>query len=140
MALPGRSKVITRYSQDFKLLISHPLAGKGAVGRYIGLPPGHTHTRVLKLSEVKQRLSAMGEIMEKYIEKLALQKKNPTPALTQLLALKVHYFTGDILKAVQRAPVHGVYDIRTIERFLQTHAQGRDAIKTLFDQTPYDDD
>ena len=82
----------------------------------------------------------MGEIMEKYIEKLALQKKNPTPALTQLLALKVHYFTGDILKAVQRAPVHGVYDIRTIERFLQTHAQGRDAIKTLFDQTPYDDD
>ena len=134
-----RDRVII-YSHDFKLLVSHPLAGKGAVGRYIGLPPGHTHTRVLKLSEVKQRLSAMGEIMEKYIEKLALQKKDPAPALTQLLALKVHYFTGDILKAVQRAPVHGVYDIRTIERFLQAHARGRDAIKTLFDQTPYDDD
>ena len=127
------------YSHDFKLLISHPLAEKGATGRYIGLPPACTHAKVLKLSEVKQRLSAMGQVMETYAEKLILQKKDPTPALNALLALKVHYFTEDILKAVQRAMDHGVYDIKTIERFLKTHAQGRDAIKTLFDQSPDDE-
>jgi transposase len=128
------------YSHDFKLLISHPLAEKGATGRYIGLPPTHTHARVLKLAEVEQRLSAMGEIMQQYAQKLMLQKKDPTPALNALLALKVHYFTEDILKAVSRAMDHGVYDIKTIERFLKTHAQGRDAIKTLFDQLPADED
>jgi transposase len=128
------------YSHDFKLLTSHPLAEKGATGRYIGLPPTHTHARVLKLSEVTQRLSAMGEIMQQYAQKLTLQKKDPTPALNALLALKVHYFTEDILKAVSRAMDHGVYDIKTIERFLKTHAQGRDAIKTLFDQLPDDED
>jgi transposase len=128
------------YSHDFKLLISHPLAEKGATGRYIGLPPAYTHSRVLKLSEVKQRLWAMGRVMETYTEKLILQKKDPTPALNALLALKVHYFTEDILKAIGRAMDHGVYDIKTIERFLKTHAQGRDAIKTLFDQSPDDED
>lgn len=128
------------YSHDFKLLISHSLAEKGATGRYIGLPQAYTHARVLKLSEVKQRLSAMGQVMEQYAEKLTRQKKDPTPALNALLALKVHYFTEDILKATRRAMDHGVYDIRTIERFLKAHAQGRDAMKTLFDQLPDDAD
>ncbi len=127
------------YSHDFKLLISHPLAEKGATGRYIGLPPAFTHAKVLKLSEVKQRLSAMGQVMETYAQKLILQKKDPTAALNALLALKVHYFTEDILKAISRAMDHGVYDVKTIERFLGTHAQGRDAIKTLFDQLPDDE-
>jgi len=127
------------YSHDFKLLISHPLAEKGATGRYIGLPQAYTHARVLKISEVKQRLSAMGQVMETYAEKLTRQKKDPTVALNALLALKVHYFTGDILKAIQRAMDHGVYDVKTIERFLHAHAQGRDAMKTLFDQSPDDE-
>ena len=127
------------YSHDFTLLVSHPLAEKGATGRYIGLPPAYTHGRVLKLSEVKQRLFAMGVIMEKYAEKLILQKKDPTVALNALLALKVHYFTEDILKAIGRAMDHGVYDVKTIERFLKSHAQGRDAMKTLFDQSPDDE-
>jgi hypothetical protein len=52
----------------------------------------------------------------------------------------VHYFTEDILKAVDRAMNHGVYDIKTVERFLKAHTQGRDAIKTLFDQIPDDED
>lgn len=124
------------YSHDFKLLIAHPLAEKGARGRYIGLPPTYTHALVLNLSDVKQRLSAMGQVMETYVEKLILQKKNPTSSLNMLLALKVNYFTEDILKAVGRAMDHGVYDVKTIERFLKNHAQGRNAIKTLFDQTP----
>jgi transposase len=128
------------YSHDFKLLIAHPLAEKGAAGRYIGLPPACTHPRVLKLSEVKQRLSAMGPVMETYAGKLSRQKKDPTAALNALLALKVHYFTEDILKAIGRAMNHGVYDVKTIERFLKTHTQGRDAIKTLFDQSPDDED
>ncbi|MDP1870911.1 MAG: IS21 family transposase [Gallionella sp.] len=128
------------YSHDFKPLSTYPLAEKNAVGRYIGLPPTHTHGRTLKLSEVRQRLSAMGAIMETYAEKLSRQKKDPTPALNALLALKVHYFTEDILKAIGRAMDHGVYDVKTIERFLKTHAQGRDAIKTLFDQLPDDED
>lgn len=127
------------YSHDFKLLISHPLAIKGAAGRYIGLPPANTHARVLRISEVKQRLSAMGANMEKYMEKLVQQKKDATTALNSLLALKVHYNTEDILKAVSRATTHGVYDVKTIERFLKTHAQGRDAIKSLFDQSPDDE-
>jgi len=127
------------YSHDFRLLIAHPLAEKGATGRYIGLPPVHTHAQVLKLSEVKQRLSDMGPVMEKYVQKLTQQKKDPTFTLTALLALKVNYFTEDILKAIGRAMDHGVYDVKTIERFLKAHAQGRDAIKTLFDQSPSDE-
>jgi len=133
------SDQIIIYSHDFKLLIAHPLAEKGATGRYTGLPPTTIHAWVLKLGEVKQRLFAMGATMEKYAQKLILQKKDPTVALNALLALKVHYFTEDILKAVQRAMDHGVYDIKTIERFLNTHAQGRDAMKTLFDQLPDDE-
>ncbi|MCK9205036.1 MAG: IS21 family transposase [Bacteroidales bacterium] len=127
------------YSHDFKLLISHPLAEKGATGRYIGLLPTYAHPLILKLSEVKQRLSSMGRVMEAYVEKLVRQKKDPTQALNALLALKVHYFTEDILKAIGRAMDHGAYDVKTIERFLKAHAQGRDAIKTLFDQLPDDE-
>ena len=77
--------------------------------------------------------------METYVEKLILQKKDPTFSLNSLLALKVHYYTEDILKAIDRAMKHGVYDVKTIERFLKTHTQGRDAIKTLFDQNPDDE-
>jgi transposase len=123
------------YSNDFKLLVRHPLAGKGTQERYIGLPPTYTHGRVLDISQVKQRLAAMGGVMEAYVEKLILLKKDPTYSLNALLALKVHYYTEDILKAVGRAMDHGVYDIKTIERFLKTHTQGRDAIQTLFDQS-----
>jgi len=54
----------------------------------------------------------MGEVMEKFTEKLILQKKDPTMTLNALLALKVHYFTEDILKAIGRAMDHGVYDIK----------------------------
>lgn len=129
------------YSPDFKLLVEHPLATKGDKSRYIGLPNNSTQTQGrLTLSQVKQRLSAMGKGMETYVEKLILQKKDPTYSLNTLLALKVHYYTEDILKAVGRAMKHGVYDVKTIERFLKTHTQGRDAIKTLFDQIPdYED-
>jgi len=134
------SDQIIIYSHDFKLLISHPLAAKGTQGRYIGLPGAHAHVRVLKLDQVRQRLSAMGSVMETYVEKLIHQKKDPTPSLNALLALKVHYFTEDILKAVNRAMIHGVYNIKTIEGMLHDHAPGRDAMKTLFDQTPYDED
>jgi hypothetical protein len=82
----------------------------------------------------------MGEAMEKYVEKLVTQKKDPTTILTKLLALKVVYSTEDILMAVNRALHHGVYDIKTIESFLLTHARPLNAIKTLFDQHPgYED-
>jgi hypothetical protein len=80
----------------------------------------------------------MGGVMEEYIQRLTHQKKDPTPALNALLALKVHYFTEDILKAVIRAMDYGVYDVKKIEGFLKNHTQGRDAIKTLFDQLPDD--
>jgi hypothetical protein len=60
--------------------------------------------------------------------------------LTKLLSLKVIYSTEDILMAVGRALQHGVYDIKTIEGFLKTHARPLNAIKTLFDQQPgYED-
>lgn len=129
------------YSYDFKLLAEHPLAVKGDKGRYIGLPRTYTQTQSQPtLSQIKQRLSAMGKVMEAYVEKLVLHKKDPTFSLSTLLSLKVNYYTEDILKAVDRAMKHGVYDVKTIERFLKTHTQGRDAIKTLFDQIPdYED-
>ncbi len=129
------------YSHDFKLLSEYPLAEKGDKVRYIGLPRTDSQAQSrLTVSQIKQRLSAMGPIMDAYVEKLILHKKDPTFSLSTLLSLKVHYYTEDILKAVDRAMKHGVYDVKTIERFLKTHAQGRDAIKTLFDQIPdYED-
>jgi len=128
------------YSHDFKLLITHPLAGKDAKDRYIGRPSAPSPIRGLKLPDVTQRLNAMGEVMIQYTQKLISQKKDATAALNALLALKVHYFSEDILKAVSRALAHGVYDVKTIERFLKAHAQGRNAMRTLFDQTPCDED
>ena len=78
----------------------------------------------------------MGQVMEKYVEKVMVQKKDPTTMLIKLLALKVNYSTQDILLAVKRALDHGVYDMKTIESFLSTHAQPLNAIKALFDQQP----
>lgn len=135
------SNQVIIYSPDFKLLVQHPLAEKGDKVRYIGLPHTEPQTQSrLTVSQLKQRLSAMGPIMDAYVEKLILHKKDPTFSLNTLLSLKVHYYTEDILKAVHRALHHGIYDVKTIERFLKTHTQGRDAIKTLFDQIPdYED-
>ena len=128
------------YTPDFEQLSTYAIPSKGSVSRYIGLPPRGTHTTSIKLPDVKQRLNSMGEPMGKYVEKLVLQKKDPTAMLTKLLALKVLYSTQDILMAVGRAYLHGVYDIKVIERFLLTHARPLNAIKTLFDQQPgYED-
>jgi transposase len=128
------------YTPDFEQVIAYAFPDKGSASRYIGLPPAYKHTSRIKLSDVKQRLNSMGEAMEKYVEKLVTQKKDPTTILTKLLALKVVYRTEDILIAVNRALNHGVYDIKTIESFLMTHARPVNAIKTLFDQQPgYED-
>jgi hypothetical protein len=128
------------YTSDFKQISTYALPVKGSAGRYIGLPPSYTHTTRIKLSDVKKRLISMGEVMEKYVEKVVIQKKNPTTMLTKLLALKVLYSTEDILMAVDRALNHGVYDIKTIEGFLKVHARPLNEIKTLFDQQPdYED-
>jgi hypothetical protein len=128
------------YAPDFEQLSRYAIPAKGSLSRYIGLPPSHTHTSRLKLPDVKQRLNSMGDAMEKYVEKLVTQKKDPSVMLTKLLSLKVIYSTEDILMAVGRALQHGVYDIKTIEGFLKTHALPLNAIKTLFDQQPgYED-
>jgi transposase len=128
------------YTPDFEQVSTYAIPAKGSASRYIGLPPAYKHTSRIKLSDVKQRLISMGEAMEKYVEKLVTQKKDPTTILTKLLALKVVYSTEDILMAVNRALHHGVYDIKTIESFLLTHARPLNAIKTLFDQHPgYED-
>ena len=129
------------YSPVFEQLVVHKLPAKGVSLRYIGLPePSYKHKTSIRLPDLKQRLCSMGEAMEKYVEKLVTQKKYPTTVLTKLLSLKVIYSTEDILMAVNRALQHGVYDIKTIESFLATHARPLNAIKTLFDQQPgYED-
>lgn len=129
------------YSPVFEQLIAHAIPAKGTSSRYVGLPDAaFKHKTGIKLSDVKQRLNSMGEAMEKYVEKLVARKKDPTTMLTKLLSLKVIYSTEDILIAVNRALQHGVYDIKTIESFLATHARPLNAIKTLFDQQPgYED-
>jgi transposase len=124
------------YSPDFEKAAAYAIPLKGSVLRYIGLPPSYHHTSRIKLSDVKQRLISMGTEMEQYVEKIMHLKKDPISMLTKLLSLKVTYSTEDILMAVKRALNHGVYDIKTIERFLNTHAQPLNAIKTLFDQQP----
>jgi hypothetical protein len=78
----------------------------------------------------------MGPVMEKYVERVIAQKKDPGPMLIKLLSLKITFSTQDILMAVKRALDHGVYDMKTIESFLSTHAHPLNAIKTLFDQQP----
>jgi len=124
------------YSPGFEQIKVHALPPKGSPERYVGRPDATEHTPKIKLSDVKQRLGSMGQVMEKYVEKVVAQKKDPAPMLIKLLSLKVTYSTQDILMAVKRALDHGVYDIKTIESFLSTHAQGLNAIKTLFDQQP----
>ena len=125
------------YAPGFEQLMAYAIPAKGSAVRYIGLPPGGgKHTTSIKLPDVKQRLISMGGSMEKYVERLVAQKKNPTTILTKLLSLKVTYSTEDILMAVDRALNHGVYDIKTVESFLMTHARPMNAIKTLFDQQP----
>jgi hypothetical protein len=128
------------YSPGFEQIKVHAIPLKGSPIRYIGLPPSTEHSTKIKLCDVKQRLGSMGVVMEKYVEKVVAQKKDPGAMLTKLLSLKVIYSTQDILMAVKRALDHGVYDMKTIESFLSTHAQPLNAIKTLFDQQPgYED-
>lgn len=122
------------YSPGFEQIAVHSIPEKGSAQRYIGRPSGLEHTPKIKFSDIKQRLISMDAVMEKYVQKVVLAKKDPAPMLTRLLALKVTYATQDILMAVRRALDHGVYDIKTIESFLSTHAQPLHAIKTLFDQ------
>ncbi len=124
------------YSPVFEQIKVHAIPEKGSSQRYVGLPQEPDHITKIKLSDVKQRLNSMGPIMEKYVEKVISQKKEPAQMLTKLLALKVMFSTQDILMAVKRASEHGVYEIKTIESFLSTHAQPLNAIKTLFDQQP----
>jgi len=124
------------YSPGFEQIVAHAQPEKGSAARYIGRPAGTEHSIRIKLSDVKQRLNNMGQVMEKYVEKVMVQKKDPTTMLIKLLALKVNYSTQDILLAVKRALDHGVYDMKTIESFLSTHAQPLNAIKALFDQQP----
>jgi transposase len=134
-----REQVII-YSPGFEQLAAHTIPENGSSQRYIGRPLGVEHTPKIKISDVKQRLVSMDAVMEKYVQKVVLAKKDPGPMLTKLLALKVTFSTQDILMAVRRALDHGVYDIKTIESFLSTHAQPLNAIKTLFDQQPgYED-
>jgi hypothetical protein len=122
------------YTPDFEQVCVYTLSEKGSLRRYTGLPPEGKRPSGIKLPEVKQRLFSMGEVMKRYVEKLVGQKKDPTTSLTKLLALKVTYSADDILMAVDRAYQHGVYDVRTIESFLKTHARPLHALKNLFDQ------
>jgi transposase len=129
-------KQVIIYTPDFEIASTYAIPVKGDANRYIGLPASYTHTTRIKLPDVKQRLVSMGGEMDKYVEKVMIHKKYPAGMLTKLLALKVTYSTEDILMAVGRALNHGVYDIKTIESFLKTHARPLNEIKTLFDQQP----
>ncbi|MEI6898861.1 MAG: hypothetical protein WCL00_03190 [Bacteroidota bacterium] len=93
MRITGERVII--YTPTFEQLIAYAIPYKGFAVRYSGLSPvGFKHTTGIKLSDVKQRLISMGGSMEKYVENLASNKKDPT-ILTKLLALKVVYYPNN---------------------------------------------
>jgi transposase len=128
------------YSPDGEQIATHPLAQKGQKGRYVGQRQQKGKNSGPSIKDVIMRLEAFAPDMKDYIEQLRRHKKASWGYhLRKLLALKVNYRVEDIVLAVRRAQSFKVYDVTTIEGFLDNNSESRYPIKLSIKPRKSDD-
>jgi transposase len=105
----------------------HRLAEYARVPDGAGLRQGETGSRRPRydLTLLTERLAAWGEAAETYGQRLRQKKRYPGPELAHLLGLQLTWSAEDILKALEHATLYDAYDVRAVERILETRFKPR---------------
>ncbi len=77
------------------------------------------------LTLLTERLAAWGEAAETYGQRLRQKKRHPGPQLAHLIGLQVTWSAEDIVKALEHAALYDAYDVRAVERILETRFKPR---------------
>ncbi len=72
-----------------------------------------------------ERLTAWGEAAATFGQRLREKKRYPGPELAHLLGLQVTWSAEDIVKALEHATLYNAYDVRAVERILETRCKPR---------------
>jgi transposase len=104
----------------------------GSGGRQGEAGPRHPRYDLKLLTE---RLSAWGEAAATFGERLRQKKRCPGPELAHLLGLQVTWSAEDIVKALAHATLYDAYDVRAVERILETRFKPRSLEAQIADTT-----
>jgi hypothetical protein len=74
---------------------------------------------------LSERLAAWGEAAEIYGQRLRQKKRCPGPELAHLIGLQVTWSAEDIVKALEHAMLYDAYEVRAVERILETRFKPR---------------
>lgn len=85
---------------------------------------GSRHPRY-DLTLLTERLAAWGEAAETYGQRLRQKKRYPGPEIAHLLGLQMTWSAEDIVKALEHAALYDAYDVRAVERILETRFKPR---------------
>lgn len=77
------------------------------------------------LTLLTERLTAWGEAAATFGQRLRQKKRCPGPELAHLLGLQVSWSAEDIVKALEHATLYDAYDVRAVERILETRFKPR---------------
>jgi transposase len=77
------------------------------------------------LTLLTERLTAWGEAAATFGQRLRQKKRCPGPELAHLLGLQVTWSAEDIVKALEHATLYDAYDVRAVERILETRCKPR---------------
>lgn len=94
----------------------------GSGGRQGEAGPRRTRYDLTLLTE---RLTAWGEAAATFGQRLRQKKRCPGPELAHLLGLQVSWSAEDIVKALEHATLYDAYDVRAVERILETRFKPR---------------
>lgn len=123
----GKTVTVRESDREVVLLDGHEELARhpnltGADGRSQSTLPGHErrgHRRPRAPLPEEARLKALGPVMEGYLAKLKVERGHRYGwSLRKLYALLCQYKAEDLLKAVERAGEHGLFDVGRIEKVL----------------------
>jgi hypothetical protein len=107
----------------------------GSEGSIQSTLPGHVHRsghRPPAPPPEESRLKAMGSVMTAYLERLKHRRGHRYGwSVRKLHAILCQYHSDDVIRAVEIAAAHGVYDIRRIEGILLRNLARQDYLIPL---------
>lgn len=131
----GKTVTVRESDREVMLLDGHEELARhpklrAADPRHQSTLPGHERRgrrRPRGPSPEEARLKALGPAMEGYLAKLKAERGHRYAwSLRKLYALLCQYEAGDLLKAVERAGEHGLFDVGRIEKVLLTDLARRE--------------
>jgi hypothetical protein len=87
------------------------------------------------LTLLSERLAAWGDAAATFGQRLRQKKRCPGPELAHLLGLQVTWSAEDIVKALEHATLYDAYDVRAVERILETRFKPRSLEAQIADTT-----